>query len=748
MVTNLASSSDIGSVAQILDMAALVQNHDWTVTALGAVKSWPQSLRTAVDIMLGSGHAMCIAWGRDRTFLYNDAYIPMLGERHPDALGQTFEKVWPDVWNDIEPLVDQTFRGETCTFKDLPLLMTRNGYPEETWWTFSYSPIRNEAGEVEGLLNVTLETTDRVQAERDRDIAAASQRDSESRLRALVNASSDSVYSMSPDWSEMRHLDGRGFIPDTDAPTVKWHDSYLFEEDVPTIQAAIDHAIATKGTFELEHRIRRTDGSAGWTSSRAVPILAEDGSISEWFGMAGDVTARHDSEEALRSSEAFMASVLASSTDCIKVLDLEGRLTFMTDGGQRVMEVSDFGAIIGCPWPDFWAGIGNDKAVAAIDAARNGEARSFVGHATTMAGTPKWWHVAVSPIRDANGKPERILSVSRDITNIRESEEERDRFVRLAENSNDFIAMMRLDGRLFYLNNAARQMVGLGEADVSGLTFTDLLPPDQAGIVADEALPAVDRGGHWAGELCLRHSRTDELIPVLNSIFPITDAGGAPIGYGIVTRDFRDRKRAEDDMRMMNGELAHRLKNVLSVVQSIAQQTLRSAGDLQTANQDLSARLVALGAATDVLTNASWRSANLRELAVRALAPHGRIGERILIDGPSVTLKPEVGVALALALHELATNAAKYGALSNDTGIVHLDWTIDDTASDARFSLHWREQGGPPVSRPTRRGFGSALIERSLRAYFGGEAATDYHPQGFVFELKSPLDRAAITSGN
>ena len=196
-------------------------------------------------------------------------------------------------------------------------------------------------------------------------------------------------------------------------------------------------------------------------------------------------------------------------------------------------------------------------------------------------------------------------------------------------------------------------------------------------------------------------------------------------------------------MRLMNGELAHRLKNVLAVVQSIAQQTLRTAPDTQTASRDLGARLAALGAATDVLTGSSWRSADLCEVATRALAPHGAIGERILIDGPAVMLKPEVTVAFALALHELATNAAKYGALSNHAGRVTLAWAVTRQGDDATLSISWREQGGPLVSPPTRKGFGSTLIERSLRSYFRGRTETDYRPEGLVFELEARLGDAA-----
>jgi PAS domain S-box-containing protein len=443
--------------------------------------------------------------------------------------------------------------------------------------------------------------------------------------------------------------------------------------------------------------------------------------------------------------EAFLSGVLGSSTDCIKVLDLDGKLIFMSEGGQRVMEISDFNGVAGCPWPDFWRDAGNVEAKAAVEAARMGKAHSFIGKADTYRGTPKWWHVAVSPITGPDGRPDRILSVSRDITELRASEEERERFVRLAENSADFVGMARTDGSVFYMNDAAKRLVGLEDADISMLAIADFFPPDQIATVLHEVLPAVDRDGHWSGELDFRHFRTGELIPVLYSVFPITDASGALIGYGTVTRDFSDRKRAEDDMRLMNGELAHRLKNVLAVVQSIAAQTLRTAPDIETASHDLGARLVALGAATDVLTGSSWRSADLCEVATRALAPHGVIGERILLDGPSVTLKPEVTVAFALALHELATNAAKYGALSNTTGMVTLTWHVTGTGNDGTLSITWREQGGPLVSPPQRKGFGSILIERSLRSYFKGKAETDYRPEGLVFELEARRGEAAIT---
>ncbi len=601
-------------------MMERVRAHDWAATSVGTMAGWPQSLCTAVDIMLHAGQAMCLIWGADRIQIYNDEYARILGDRHPAALGRPASETWPERWDVLHPLIDRAFSGERVAIRDQPITIKRDGADAQGWWDFAYSPIHDESGRIAGLLKICSDSTERVRALRDRDMA--------------------------------------------------------FEN--------------------------------------------------------------------LRERESFTGSVLASSTDCIKVLDLEGRLAFMSDGGQRVMEVSDFNAIVGCPWPDFWTGSGNRDARAALEAARAGRSASFIGRASTMKGNWKWWHVAVSPIFDADGRWDRILSVSRDITELRESEEERDRFVRLVENSTDFVAMAHLDGRIFFMNDAARGIVGLEDVDYTSLSIADFFQPDALEIVMHEALPAVAERGSWSGDLLFRHFGTGELIPMLYSVFPITDASGEMVGYGTVTRDIRERKQAEEDMRYLNGELAHRLKNVLTVIQSIAQQTLRNSPDTQTAGKALSARLVALGGATDILTGKSWRSADLRELAERTLAPHGGIGERIIIDGPPIVLQPEASMAFALALHELATNAAKYGALSNDMGIATLHWWVEGPDDDARLSVQWSERGGPPVIPPQRKGFGSVLIERSLRSYFKELSATDYRPDGLILNLRGRLADAAL----
>ena len=143
---------------------------DWRGTPLGARAAWPAALEAVFGMMLATPVAMCATWGPEQTLLYNAAYVPFLGKRHPGALGRPLPDVWSEIWDDIGPLVTRVMAGEAVSFTDLPLVMTRSGYEEETWWSFAYSPLRSE-GHIAGLLNIATETTAGVIAARERDAA-------------------------------------------------------------------------------------------------------------------------------------------------------------------------------------------------------------------------------------------------------------------------------------------------------------------------------------------------------------------------------------------------------------------------------------------------------------------------------------------------------------------------------------------------------------------------------------------------
>jgi two-component system, chemotaxis family, CheB/CheR fusion protein len=211
---------------------------------------------------------------------------------------------------------------------------------------------------------------------------------------------------------------------------------------------------------------------------------------------------------------------------------------------------------------------------------------------------------------------------------------------------------------------------------------------------------------------------------------PLSLQGQSGSRFLLALQDITARKKAEQAQRMLVGELQHRVKNTLATVQAIASQTLRSALPLE--RQSFIARLHALSNAHDVLAQDNWHRAPLREIVDHALAPFQK--ERIELSGPHVLLEASKALAMTMALHELATNAVKYGALSNTIGRVRVEWTVRRAGDSARLQLCWQERGGPPVREPDQKGFGSRLIEASLE-----ESQVVFDPEGISCRLEVAL---------
>jgi two-component sensor histidine kinase len=197
-----------------------------------------------------------------------------------------------------------------------------------------------------------------------------------------------------------------------------------------------------------------------------------------------------------------------------------------------------------------------------------------------------------------------------------------------------------------------------------------------------------------------------------------------PVAIAGASRDLSERKQIEELQRMLGNELNHRVKNTLATVQSIVNQTLRGAANIEQARDAVNARIVALAGAHDLLTDRSWVGADIADLVRRALAPFA--SSRLICQGPSLDLSPSQALALSMALHELATNAAKYGALSRPEGRVELGWRVER----GELNMSWHERGGPQVTPPTRRGFGSRLIENALCAELDGQTELEFAPDG------------------
>jgi two-component sensor histidine kinase len=199
--------------------------------------------------------------------------------------------------------------------------------------------------------------------------------------------------------------------------------------------------------------------------------------------------------------------------------------------------------------------------------------------------------------------------------------------------------------------------------------------------------------------------------------------------------------RGEQHLRLVVNELNHRVKNTLAMMQAIASQTFRNSEDLQQAQQNFSSRIIALARANDLLTGENWEGASLYDLVASVAVAHaGNEPNRFRADGPVVRLSPKIALSLSMAMHELATNAVKYGALSNDRGRVDVAWSVQAGGQKERLHLEWRESGGPPVSPPSRRGFGSRLVERGLAGELGGTVQLNFEPTGVVCVIEAPMD--------
>lgn len=465
-------------------MTRTIDELDWAATPLGRRSEWPLSLQAVVKMALGSKFPQAIVWGPEYTTIHNDAFLPILGEK-PSAIDLSFAQIWSEAWEAIGPIALRAYAGESTYIENYPLVINRNGYDEEAYFTFCYAPLYDDEGNVAGMIDTVIETTETVRADRELRL-------SEERFSAFIAATNDVVYRMSADWKEMHLLHGRGFLRDTDKPTVAWQQEYLVPEDLALVEAAIDRAISAKDVFELEHRVWRADGSVGWALSRAIPVIDAKGHIVEWFGAATDIS---------------------------------------------------------------------------------------------------------------------------------------------------------------------------------------------------------------------------------------------------------NRKAAEDRQDVINREMGHRLKNTLAMVQAIATQTLRPVAEREHV-EALEKRIHSLSQAHDILFDRYWQKASLRDLVtatLQRLVP----SERVDLSGGDVTIGPNGALSLSLVLHELATNAVKYGSLSNDVGRVALDWHVEGAGPDAVFTLIWHECGGPSVRQPSRRGFGSKLINMGLIGTGGVE--TSCGVSGFQAKMTATLHQLQHT---
>jgi PAS domain S-box-containing protein len=499
--------------------------------------------------------------------------------------------------------------------------------------------------------------------------------------------------------------------------------------------------LQAQGVWEGEWHNRRKDGTTFYTASRITAVTIEG--RTHWLCVQRDVTDVRAAEAAHRESEERLELAIEGTGVGIYDLDLAS--------GEGVWSASAFRMLGYDPAPggratfDMWrARVHPDDLDYVLGeharAAGGGDLRMEFRILRADTGETRWL-AAFGRILPAPGGGRSIGTVL-DTTERRLTEEARRESAErldIAVNAHRigiFEWHVQTGEVLWSAQEAALFGVAPGEFGGRIEDWAESLPPEEAermNALMAEAM--AERRDRLDFAFRIRRRDTGEMRWLEGSARFLYADDGTPLRMVGTNKDVTERRQAEEHQRLLVNELNHRVKNTLAIIQGIAQQTFRGSDVPAQQREAFEGRLAALSAAHNLLTRANWEAASVREVLETATAPY-RGGEgRLTLEGPDVRVEPRTAVSLALAVHELGTNAAKYGALSRSEGAVSVRWD----AKDGDLGLVWRESGGPPVTPPASRGFGTRMIERALAAELGGEARIEFAPEGLVCTVGARL---------
>lgn len=347
-----------------------------------------------------------------------------------------------------------------------------------------------------------------------------------------------------------------------------------------------------------------------------------------------------------------------------------------------------------------------------------------------------------SPIRDDDGTPMGTIIEVRGIADekaremaLRESEE---RFRNMADHAPVMMWVTEVDGTCSYLNRAWYQFTGQTIDEATGFGWLNATHPDDKADAETIFMCANERHEPFRIEYRLR--RADGAYRwVIDAAAPRFGPGGEFLGYIGSVLDIDERRDAEERQKLLVQELHHRVKNNLATVQSMVNFTLKTSPTMEEFSKSVAHRIAALARSHSLLTSTGGRLSSLRRILMHELEPYNG-GGRVELEGPKVEVADDVAMALAMAIHELTTNATKYGALSAESGTVCISWSVDiGRSGEKSLNLLWKERGGPLVSVPSKRGFGSILLERVLGSQLGGSVEVRYPSDGVEVTIRGTL---------
>jgi PAS domain S-box-containing protein len=344
--------------------------------------------------------------------------------------------------------------------------------------------------------------------------------------------------------------------------------------------------------------------------------------------------------------------------------------------------------------------------------------------------------VNIEAIKDRRGNIVGAVNCFQDITERKRNEEAAQRLAAIVESSDDAIVSKNLDGIITSWNAGAERIFGYLAEEIVGKPITILIPPDHQ-REEEGIMQRIRRGQRVEHYETVRQRKHGSLIDVSLTISPVKNTQGKITGASKIARDITEHKRNEAQIVNLAHEAEHRTKNILATVQATVRLSHSSAAD--DLKKLIEGRINALAKVHTLFVESRWTGAELHTLVTQELLPYrGDRETRVRINGPAVMLEPNTAQTIAVFLHELATNAAKYGSLSTADGDVEIAWSC---TADRRLNLRWTESGGPAVAPPTHRGFGTRILENIIGGQLKGKVRFDWRAQGLTCEIALPLHR-------
>lgn len=754
-------------------VARLIAQRDWSITPLGSIETWPMALTNTLALILRSSVPMALLWGEEGILLYNDGYAAFSGRRHPDVLGMPVREAWDEASDFNDQVVRRVLAGERLTFANQPFELDRDGELARTWIDLDYSPVVDAAGNPVGVFAIVIETTASIEERRravalqelsdairpladPRSIAAAAARVLGEHLalsRVGYAEAHDGVLSIETDWCPV------GMDSGTSAHRIADYADPLMAALVAGQDVVIDDADSDPRTHSRVEVYR----AMGIGAQVVLPLVkggelvatlfAHDAEARRWSNAELDFLrevaervwatvesaraqqARQQSEERLR-----LALVAGGFTDWYWDAATD-RIRFSPLAADKLGIPADYqptSADIAALVPEE----ARAHVIAAGDRAmETGESYRIEYPMLQPDGSIGWIVTFGQPVTDRSGKVSGVIGISQEITERKSAEDalrNNEESLRLATEGAGMATWdLDLETMTGRWSSTRFELLGLPRppGNAAGVEeWIERIHPDDVAAVRTLLDSCFANGTPFHAEYRILRADTGEECWLQSHGNRIEPGPGKGFRFVGVSFDITQRKQWERRQRLLVNELNHRVKNTLAIIQSIAHQSFRAGVDPLVARAGFESRLAALSAAHNLLTEQNWEAASLRQIVADALAATPR-QERFTVEGPDLALSPKTAVSLSMALHELSTNAMKYGALSNDAGTVSVRWSTEE----ARLRLEWREAGGPPVTIPSRRGFGSRMIERGLAAELAGTVTIDFAPDGLICTVDAPL---------